>query len=84
MRAEVPMVQAPKQDEGQRRKTIPMAAASSHIKELIPRFDEDTSLAVNGASDVNSAADVSRVFDSAVGYPAATAAGESVCPVSGR
>ena len=54
--------------------------ACSHIKELIPKFDEDTSLAVNGDTDVNSAADVSRVFDSAVGYPAATAAGESVYP----
>jgi hypothetical protein len=70
--------------QGQRRKTIQTAAAGSLINELIPKFDEDTSLAVNGATDVNSAADVSRVFDAAVGYPAATAAGESVYPVSGR
>jgi hypothetical protein len=62
------MVQAPEQDEGQSRKTIPTTAASSHLKELIPKFDEDTSLAVNGATDVNSAADVSRIFDAAVGY----------------
>ena len=54
------------------------------IKELILKFDEDISLAVNGATDVNSAADVSRLFDAAVGYPAATAAGEPVYPVSGR
>jgi hypothetical protein len=70
MPAEVPMgmVQAPKKDEGQSRKTIPTAAASSNLKELIPKFDEDTSLAVNGATDLHSAADVSRVFDAAVGY----------------
>ena len=78
------MVQAPKKDEGQSRKTIPTAAASSNLKELIPKFDEDTSLAVNGAPDVNSTADVSRVFDAALGYPAATVVGESVYPVSGR
>jgi hypothetical protein len=54
------------------------------ILKNLPKFDEDTSLAVNGATDVTSFADVSRVFDAAVGYPAATATGESVYPVSGR
>jgi hypothetical protein len=82
-RAEVSDGASTQQDEGRRRKPIPTAAASSHLKEPISKLDEDTSLAVNGATDVTSFADVSRVFNAAVGYPAATSAGESVYPVSG-